>query len=167
MDLATIKAGLDLARAVKEWVPKSRDDKALYDQICAALRTFYFTPRGVVTLLRKIDAGEKVTEEELSEALLRFNDGEPAVARAADLLAFERLEKEFGISLRTVQTLELVRYGKLSLRRDIQDEINYYGRGRVKPDREKIKKLLADIDALNSVILEAEEVVGSGGKRSK
>jgi hypothetical protein len=167
VDLATIKAGLDLAKAVKDWVPKNRDDKALQDQICAALRTFYFTPRGVVALLRKIDLGEKVSEEELSKALLEFNDGEPAVARASELLAFERLENELGISLRTVQTLELLRYGKLSLRRDIQNEINYYGRGRVKPNREKIKELLAQIDKLNSVILEAEEVVGSGGKRAK
>jgi hypothetical protein len=70
-----------------------------------------------------------------------------------------------GVSLRTVQNLELVRYGKLSLRRDIQDEINYYGRARVKPDVERVKRLLAEIESLNNRILDAEETVAANKRR--
>jgi hypothetical protein len=165
MDLMTIKAGFDLANSLKNWMPKGRDDRALREQLCATLRMFYFTPRGIVALLRKIEAGEKMSEEELSKALVEFNDGEPRVMRASASLEFERLQRELGISLRTVQTLELVRAGKLSLRRNIQDEINYYGRRSVKPNRERVKALLAEIDRLNSMIIEAEEAVGSGRKQ--
>ncbi|MDA9478253.1 hypothetical protein XI03_28005 [Bradyrhizobium sp. CCBAU 65884] len=159
MDLATIKAGLDLAKAVKEWVPSNRDDHTVRQQICDALRTFYFMPRGIVLLLKKVDADERISEEELSQALLDFNDREPAVARASDHLLFERLIRERGLSLRAIQNLELVRAGKISLRRDIQREINYYGRGRTKPNKERVRLLLSEIDRLNTLIIEVEEAV--------
>jgi hypothetical protein len=166
MDLLTIKAGFDLAKAIKDLVPKGRNDQALKEEISAALRTLYFTPRGVTALLKKIDAGEKVSKEEVSQALLQFNDGEPAVERAAAALLFERLSGEFGISLRTIQKLELVRYGKLSLRRNIQDEINFYGIGRTKPNKEAVKSFLSEIEELNAMILDVEEAVSAAGKHT-
>jgi hypothetical protein len=166
MDLATIKMGLDLAKAVKDLMPKGgRDDntQALKQEISAALRTLYFTPRGGTALLKKIDEGEKVSREEVSAALIHFNDGEPKVERAAANLLFERLSREFGLSLRTIQTLEMVRYGKISLRRKIQNEINYYGVGRTRPNKEAVKLLLADIEKLNAMILDVEEAVSTTG----
>lgn len=156
-----MKAGLDLAKLLKEWIPKRPDDKEVQDQVRAALRTFYFTPRGIIALLKKIEAGEVLEGEEVSKALIEFNDGEPAVERAASHLMFERLHREYGLSLRTIQNLEMVRYGKLSLRRSIQEEINYYGRGRTKPDVHRVKRLLADIESLNARILDAEEAVAA------
>ncbi|MGX0966764.1 hypothetical protein AB7M63_007213 [Bradyrhizobium japonicum] len=167
MDLATIKAGMDLAKAVKGWIPTSRDDHAVRQKLCAALRTFYFTPRGIVSLLKKIDADAPISEEELSRSLLDFNDGEPAVVRASERLLFEKLVRERGLSLRVVQNLELVRSGKLSLRRDIQNEINYYGIGRTRPNKERIRFLLGEIDKLNAVIVEVEESVGSYQRTEK
>lgn len=165
MDAMTIKAGLDLAKFLKDWIPKGPNDKDVQDQIRVALRTFYFTPRGIIALLKRIEAGDKIPAEELSRALIEFNDGEPAVERAAHHLEFERLHREYGVSLRTVQNLELVRYGKLSLRRKIQDEINYYGRPRVKPDVDRVKRLLAEIESLNSRILDAEETFAASKQR--
>lgn len=165
MDSMTLKAGFDLANSLKNWVPKGRDDRALRDALCAALRAFYFTPRGVVALLRKIDVGESVDDDELGEALMEFNDGETRVMRAGESLQFERLHRELGISLRTIQTLDLVRLGKLSLRRNIQDEINFYGRRGVRPNQTRVKALLDEIDRLNEMILAVEEAVRAGGKQ--
>jgi hypothetical protein len=81
-------------------------------------------------------------------------------------LLFERLSGEFGISLRTIQKLELVRYGKLSLRRNIQDEINFYGIGRTKPNKEAVKSFLSEIEELNAMILDVEEAVSAAGKHT-
>jgi hypothetical protein len=167
MDLTTLKMGLDLVKFVKDLVPKGGEDddtQALRQEISGALRTLYFTPRGVTALLKKIDGGEKVSRDEVSTALIQFNDGEPEVERAAANLLFERLSREHGLSLRTIQKLEMVRYGKISLRRNIQNEINYYGIGRTKPDKEAVKALLADIEKLNAMILDVEEAVGIAGK---
>jgi hypothetical protein len=164
MDLMTLKMGIDLAKLVKDLVPNGGGDQAIEQEISDALRAIYFTPRGVTALLRKIDAGVKVTEEEVSAALIQFNDGEPRVERAAATLLFERLSRQHGISLRTIKQLDLVRDGKLSLRREIQEEINYYGRGRHKPDKERVRSLLKQIDELNAAILDVEDAVGAGKK---
>jgi hypothetical protein len=164
MDLMTLKMGIDLAKLVKDLVPNGGGDQAIELEISDALRTIYLTPRGVTALLRKIDAGVKVTEGEVSAALIQFNDGEPRVERAAATLLFERLSRQHGISLRTIKQLDLVRDGKLSLRREIQEEINYYGRGRHKPDKERVRSLLKQIDELNAAILDVEDAVGAGKK---
>jgi hypothetical protein len=165
MDLMTLKMGFDVAKAVKDLLPKGGDGeyaKGVKQEISAALRTIYFTPRGVIALLKKIDAGEEVSREEVSATLIQFNDGEPRVERAAANLLYERLSREFGLSLRVVQQLELIRYGKVSLRRQIQEEINYYGLGRTTPNKEKVKFLLGEIEKLNAAILDVEEVVNVG-----
>jgi hypothetical protein len=45
----------------------------------------------------------------------------------------------------------------MSLRRDIQKEVNYYGQRGVKPDLNKLRALIAAIEELNS---EIEEMSG-------
>src|SRR5450432_4085913 len=100
-ELVALKAGIDLAKAVKDWVPKRDGDALLQDKICLALRELYFTPNGVMDLLRKLDSGEEVSEFDLRYALLEFNDGQPNVDGATELLSFERLSGELGLNLRT------------------------------------------------------------------
>jgi hypothetical protein len=166
-ELATIKAGLDLAKALKDWVPLKRGDAELRDEICLALRALYFTPSGVLDLLKKIDSGEKVSDEELTAALVKFNDREPRVQRSSHLLSFDRLQQELGLNLATIEVVHQVRVGKMSLRKDIQNEINYYGQRGVKADKQKIKALLANIDELNALVVEIEAVVNSRAKTPK
>jgi hypothetical protein len=49
----------------------------------------------------------------------------------------------------------------MNLRRDIQEEVNYYGQRGVKPDLNKLRALIAAIEELNSEIEETERIVNS------
>lgn len=167
LDAMLLKTGLDLAKTLKDLGTQRPELKEIHNQVRAALRTFYFTPKGIIAFLKKIEAGEQVSEEELKKALIEFNDREPTIERAANLLEFERLFRENDLSLRTIGSLALLRDLKITLRRNIQEEVNYYGAGlrRTKPNVERVKQLIADIETLNASILDAEEAVGMSGRK--
>jgi hypothetical protein len=127
-------------------VRREKPDHRLSDQICTALRTIYFTPNGVVSLLRSVlEQNNAVTDEDWRDRLINFNDREWEVRSA----------------LETVHTLDMIRWGKISLRRSIQSEVNYYGRRGVKPNLAKIQSLIEAIEKLNAEIIEIEKLVNS------
>lgn len=102
--------------------PQQRLDH-LDDEIVEALRTIYFTPVGVLRILEKIVAGQEISRELVEERLPHFNDAEWRIGRALTVLDFEEgVPKE--LTLRRARTLEQLRYGKINLRRQIQDFLN-------------------------------------------
>lgn len=162
--LATLKAGLELAEATKlllERDTRSTKDKKLSDRLCTALRALYFTPNGIIELLKEIESGNKLTKERLEDKLPAFNDREWNVVDALDALDFERLQHELGLNLRTTRILEEIRIGKNNLRREIQREVNYYGRPGVHPNRQKVKHLILGIEKLNTQIEDIEWIINS------
>jgi hypothetical protein len=157
-NLATIKAGLEIVKALAR---REQKDHRLNDQVCKALRTLYFTPKGLLGLLKELERGNGVASNELRERLINFNDREWQVSRALDALDFEQLQRDLRLSLATAKTLDQIRLGKMSLRRDIQEEVNYYGQRGRKPNLDKLRALVGAIEELNSKIEEAERLVNS------
>src|SRR5437764_11889324 len=137
-NLAILKTGFDLAKAVKELARRDQPDHHLNDQICNALRTLYFTPNGILALLKELEQSNGGLTDDLRDRLINFNDREWEVGRALETLDFNRLQRDLRLSLATASTLDQIRHGKINLRRSIQDEVNYYGQRRVKPDLDQI-----------------------------
>jgi hypothetical protein len=159
--LAILKTGFEIAKAVKDFVHREKPDHRLNDQICTALRTIYFTPNGVVALLKALEQNNAVTDEDWRDRLINFNDREWEVGRALGALDFDGLKQDLRLSLSTIRTLEMIRWGKINLRRSIQDEVNYYGRRGVRPNLDNIRSLIEAIEKLNAEIIEIESLVNS------
>jgi hypothetical protein len=117
---------------------------------------------GVVSLLRSaLEPNNAVTDEDWRHRLTNFNDREWKVGDALQVLDFYALQHDLRLSLATVRMLDMIRWGKISLRRSIQSEVNYYGRRGVKPNLAKIRSLIEAIEKLNAEIIEIEKLVNS------
>src|ERR1700737_4667804 len=148
MDSSFLRAAL-LSPRQKDWLPKQDDkDRRLHDDLCFALRQLYFTPKGVISLLEDVAENRKVSATRLREILGDFNDREWKVQEALHRIDFYELEKELGISLATARVLNELRYGKASLREEIQSEVNRYGQEGATPNKTKVKKLTGTIEGL-------------------
>ena len=97
--------------------------------------------------------------ELVREALIAFNDRQWRVEAALEEIDFDRLQNELGVALATSRALESIRNGKVNLRREIQQEINFYGQRGVKPDRERVAELMRLIRELNSNIEAMEQAI--------
>lgn len=161
----SLTTAIELASAVKDYLKDDDSDNSLGDKLCDALRTIYFVPDGVLRFLRNVAAGVPITPDQTSATLIEFNDGQWGVEKALEAIDFKRLRKELRLNLRTASALEAIRWGKLSLRRDIQNEINYYGQRGVKPDRARAAEFVVGIEKLNSSIEEVEMLVNKRAKR--
>jgi hypothetical protein len=159
--VAALKTGLEIAKGLKELARRHKPDHRLNDQICKALRVVYFTPNGILSLLKELEQSNGIPSDDLRERLASFNDREWKVGRALETLDFDKLQGDLRVSLATAKTLAMIRDGKINLRRDIQHEVNYYGQRGVKPDLENVRILIAAIEKPNAEILEVERLVNS------
>lgn len=154
--LSIAATGLDLAQALAALRPESPVPNKRRQEICLWLRSIYFMPDGVISILEDIADGRPIDERRRESVLSSFNDAEWRIREISDQLDFETLRRDVSISLRTARQLDLVRWGKLSLRREIQDAINHYGQPHAKLDRTKIRRLLGAVKELNAQIEEVE-----------
>jgi hypothetical protein len=159
--IPTVASGLEITKQLMRLFAREPKDHRLNDQVCNALRTVYFTPKGVLKLMEEMADGNGLTSKELRERLITFNDREWEVSRALDALDFDGLHMDLRLSLATASTLEQIRIGKMSLRHDIQEEINYYGQRGRKPNPEKLRALIGAIKELNCEIKKMESLVNS------
>jgi hypothetical protein len=74
------------------------------------------------------------------------------------------LKEELGLSLATIRVLELVRHGKLNLRRAVQTEVNFYGQDGTSPNKTRVRQLI-EAETPNAEIEEIEGIV-NGRARS-
>jgi hypothetical protein len=167
LDLFTvIKTGFDIAKTLKEFKPKPEThDKHLQDDVTRALRTLYFTPTGILSLLKEVAAGHELSDKRIQKALSDFNDREWKVEAALRRVDFHAIHRELGLSLASIRVLDQLRYGKIDLRRAVQSEVNFYGQETASPNKARARKLVAAIENLNTEIEEVEGIV-NGRARS-
>jgi hypothetical protein len=160
--LSVIKASSDLVKGLKDFQsePEKRD-RLLQDDISRALRTLYFTPKGILSLLVEVADGKPLTEKRIQKTLIDFNDREWKVEEALQRIDFHALQRELGLSLSAMRVLEQLRYGKINLRRAVQAEVNPYGQDGTDPNKTKAKKLIAAIENLNADIEDVEAVINA------
>lgn len=156
--ILSTKTGIDLINAALSASEKSsvKLSKKKSAALCRALRGIYFTPNGILSLLDDIAKGGKPTAAQIQSVLGDFNDAEWEVQRFAHSLSFDALEGEMLVSLRSARALELIRFGKVSLRRDIQNAINSIGQPRAKISLSLISELSARVRDLNEGIEKLE-----------
>jgi flagellar biosynthesis regulator FlbT len=167
LDLLTIiKTGIYVAKTLREFKPKPEThDRHLQDDVTRALRTLYFTPTGILSLLTEVAAGRELFDKQIQKALSDFNDREWQVEAALQRVDFHAIHHEFGLSLTSIRVLDQLRYGKIDLRRAVQSEVNFYGQEKGSPNKARARKLIAAIKTLNTEIEEVESIV-NGRARS-
>ena len=120
-----------------------------------------FLPEGILAYLHQIERGEPVDAARTREALIAFNDRQWQISSALGGLQFDRLAKQLKLNISTVAALDRVRDEKSGLRKEIQDEINYYGRRGVRIDKLRIRRLIAAIQSLNKSIEQVDLLINS------
>jgi hypothetical protein len=161
-----IKGGLELVGGVLKIAKERKAKQPLREreQLCRALRSIYFTPKGVLDLMQDIIDGKKIKPEKIRSVLTKFNDVEWHVARELGMLAYEERFQSLSVSLSTARQLEEIRNGKINVRRAIQEEINSFGQPRRKVDVEALKKLKKDVLKLNKLIEDVDEKLNHQAK---
>lgn len=158
----SISAGLELASAARKLLrAEGKQDRALGDRLARALRTLYFPPDGVLGFLKEMIARKRIEPDQIRLVLTNFNDREWQVQNALETINFRSLADRLELNLVTLRLLDQVRDGKVSLRCDIQDEINFYGQRGIKPDIDRLGELVKGIETLNSAIEEVEALVNA------
>ena len=137
---------------------ESRDQR-VQDTVSKILRTIYFKPDGILSLLREVAEGESPTEERLTQALVDFNDRQWKIEGAVEGLEFSTLEKELGLSIHSIIVLMSLREGKIELRWAIQQEVNSYGQKGTSPNLARVRKLIKAIQDLNAAIEQVEAAI--------
>jgi hypothetical protein len=156
--VATLKGSFDLLKAIKDAL-STKKKYDLADEICRALRTIYFTPDGVLSLLKEMERRGHVSPARIQEGLAYFNDGECTVQAALVSLEFNKLVEQLELTITTLKMLEDVRWGKISLRAEIRRQINYYDQSGRKPNRKRLKDIIGGIEQLNNEIEKIEKLV--------
>jgi hypothetical protein len=152
--LATASEFIGLAKGIQNLIGSPSLDKAKLRTVLNALESLYFTPNGLLPLLLKISNGERPAIGEVQATMLEFNDSEPHVERAAELLNFDALSAvDFPLGLRT--TMQAAVYGKLNLRRDLQNAMNVPS-DQLTLECENAAKLVERITALNTLLEEID-----------
>lgn len=155
--IETATAGLEVASAISGLAREDRSQRLRLRPIISALRDIYFTPRGTVRVLTRIANGERPDPDDVEDVLTDFNGAEWLVQRRVRELDFDRLAQFDGLSLRQRRTLDQIAYGKIQLRRDIQDALNECLTFEDRLPYDDASVLLKRVDALNAMVESLEE----------
>jgi hypothetical protein len=158
--LTIIKMAATITKSLRDIRPRreSRDGR-VQDTVSKILRTLYFAPDGILSLLKEVAQGARPTDERIRQALIDFNDRQWKIEGAVERLEFGVLEKELGINLNSIMALTMLREGKIDLRWTVQKEVNSYGQLGKSPDKTKVRKLISAIEDLNATIEQVEAVI--------
>ncbi|ATC26387.1 hypothetical protein CVUC_08190 [Caulobacter vibrioides] len=121
------------------------------------MRRIYFTPEGIRGLLRDFAEGRQPSREAIEEVLSDFNDAEWRVDSSLERLSFHYLGDRKELSLRAAEQLDKIRYGKIDIRRQLQEGLNEILTQGEDLDPKLANDLLGKVEALNGLIVALEE----------
>ena len=119
------------------------------DRVVDALNSIYFTPDGVRGLLEKLSRSEPLDPSEVTSVLGSFNDGEWRVEAALHDIDSPTLWGRRELSIEAKEHLRLASYGKISVRRKLQERLNEALTYGDPISADEAKALLAEVEALN------------------
>ncbi|QMW21815.1 hypothetical protein [Sandaracinobacteroides saxicola] len=155
IELATISQGVSLINGLRSFRPPGRRAQRQRDAVVGMLRGIYFTPRGTRLIVQSLAEGRVPDLEDVEAILPDFNDREWSIRDFVDQMRFENHDLE-EIGLANRRTLEQIGWGKINLRRDIQDLINSAATGGEDVQPEEAQALLDRVNELNRMIEELE-----------
>ena len=159
--LEGIRGATELAQFVRGDAEKRRDlrRKRELQLIVEALRSIYFSPRGVIALLGDICKGEQPSEEQIAMLLPDFNDNEFRVRNMLDRIDSEGQVANGLLTLRAERVLREISYGKQGVRGKVKDLLNESLTLQRPVSAEDARLLLDEINLLNDAIENAEEAL--------
>ena len=144
--------GLSILKALRAEISRPE-----VKRVVLALKTVYFMPSGTLHALTEATSG-RLSSRDAQKALDAFDADEPIVAKALDSLRSENIQT-LAISIRQKEALELIRYGKISVRRDVREIL------RSLPSETDMKQgvaeLVQQIEQLNQEVGSIEELLSS------
>lgn len=152
----TVSSLIGLADAISDAGRQDREERRALRPIIAALRGIYFTPRGTQRILSVLASGDRPDPDDIQDIMTAFNDAEWHVERHTRRLDFDYLSR-FDISLRQRNALQKIAWGKLNLRRDLQNVLNEALTDDIPVDSGEVTVLLKRVEALNRLIEALEE----------
>jgi len=160
-----LRAGIEIAKLSAPRRSSTPDnDFRRQDEICRKLRSIYFTPNGVISLIDQIIAEQTIDENLLKKTLTEFNDAEWRVDRDLSFLDFDENSDNLKLTLGTAKQLEQLRWGKVSARIAVQKVLNQFGQPNAKIDLAELKRVRKLVVELNSQIEIVEEKLNKRAK---
>lgn len=131
-------------------------EKRRFRAISRSLRTIFFAPEGTLRLLDEILRGKEITDYHVQELSFRLHRTEAEVELALADLAMKFDAAGLDILIRDDRLCAEIRLQKKSIRREIKECVLWPLAGGANLDRERVKRLQADIKQMNAAIAELE-----------
>jgi hypothetical protein len=126
-------------------------------RVVIALNTVYFMPSGTLHALKKAKGG-RLSSGEAQRALDAFDADEEIVSKALDCLRSENIHT-LAINIKQKQALELIRYEKISVRREVREILHSAATER--DMKQGVAELVEKIEQLNQEVGSIEELLSS------
>ncbi|WP_422371835.1 hypothetical protein [Hoeflea sp.] len=128
------------------------------DEILATIRQFYFFDDGILGLISQLAENDYPDPELASKILVEFNDQE---AKIREMLhdCTRKYRNNPDVSLDVIFQLESVAEGKKSIRRRIQDRVNYYLQTDDMINPEFLRNMIAEVKQLNEQIEALDQAI--------
>lgn len=158
--LSAITACIEFATAYRLAATEGRPVRNS-DDVALAMRGLYFSPQGILPVLKRLQAPEKIDDNELQAAIARFRDGQQDVERQLRHLNWDNLRQDLGLGIATMERLERLGLEKIGLRSAIIDFVQRYWDGERRPRgwKNDLGRLIDEIEDLNKSIRDLDEVV--------
>ncbi len=154
-DLATVvEAGKSILGALISGASKVQSfrDRNRSAELCRAMRAIYFTPTGMIAMMKRIGDGEQVSETEFNVALHGFADAQSQVDRALDLLEHDQLFRDLRITISNLSAIDMVRYRKINLRQSILENFPRYRRDFTVQQRMLAREISSGLVEVNGLL---------------
>ena len=128
------------------------------EEAALAIRGIYFSPQGILPILKALHDGAPITRDELRSALVKFADGQQHVERQLRHLDWGALRRDLGLDIRTMRALETLGLEKIGLRSGIIRFVQELWQAERKPRgwKENLRHLIERIEELNNAIEEMD-----------
>jgi hypothetical protein len=154
--LSIAASGLEIVSSFRGLKRPGPNDSEQAARVVEALRAIYFVPAGVIGALRKLASNDALTGHDVAE-FERFDAHDEKVYEATSRLDFEKLLSLPVFSIRAARELELIRWNKINLRRDVREALHSHIRQGRTIKADEANRLLELVVSLNEQIESAEE----------
>lgn len=147
-------------------------DRVKIDQALQSLRQIFFFPGELIHSLELISSGEAIEPEVARFFRDQFENVSSDVVDAIRYLQADLFEQSQSLSLKDIEIIESIRYGKLDLRRSVHRYFAFYLAALESGDSRRLEeatieaaRLLGQVERLNSSIKKLESALKRARKK--
>jgi hypothetical protein len=164
--LSILRSGADVAGALIGVAERASSiiEKQKLRNISTALRSFYFTPSGLLAVLQKIAKAETVDKAEFAGAMEKYAALAPEVEKARKTLSDKNIFENLGIELQTANMIASALNLKVSVRETILRKFKEYKTKYDAKQRSDAKAICGGIERLNMEIEKLDRILNPKNK---